>query len=158
MPQVLRERAIGILTAEMSTRAVARECYVHYATVSVWYPIGSYELVSSLQLPNGLGRGESRESCVLRKHAKPRCVLTHCSLNPKASCTNVSEETLSNWQPKSGCRHPTFHKESLENDEPRKSHRPNPPLTRMTLGQAYATQGAPSNGWLWQSLVSNLRL
>ncbi len=34
MPQVLRERAIGMLTAGMSTRAVARELNVHFSTVS----------------------------------------------------------------------------------------------------------------------------
>jgi hypothetical protein len=34
MSQVLRERAIGMLTAGMSTRAVARECYVHFSTIS----------------------------------------------------------------------------------------------------------------------------
>jgi hypothetical protein len=32
----------------------------------LWYPIGSYSLVSSLQLPYGLGSGEGREQCVLR--------------------------------------------------------------------------------------------
>jgi hypothetical protein len=44
------------------------------------YPIGSCSLVSSLQLPYGLERGEHREPCVLRKHdlAKPHCFLTHC--------------------------------------------------------------------------------
>ena len=30
-----------------------------------WYPIGSYSLVPSLQLPYGLVRGEGREPCVL---------------------------------------------------------------------------------------------
>ncbi len=34
MSQVLRERAIGMLTAGMSTRAVARELNVHYSTIS----------------------------------------------------------------------------------------------------------------------------
>ncbi|KAL0187812.1 hypothetical protein M9458_014911 [Cirrhinus mrigala] len=34
MLQVLRERAIGMLTAEMSTRAVARELNVHFSTIS----------------------------------------------------------------------------------------------------------------------------
>jgi hypothetical protein len=31
--------------------------------------------------------------------AKPLCFLTHCSHNLEASRTNVSEETLYNWQP-----------------------------------------------------------
>ncbi len=34
MPQVLREHAIGMLTAGMSTRAVARELNVHFSTIS----------------------------------------------------------------------------------------------------------------------------
>ena len=34
MSQVLRERAIGMLTAGMSTRAVAREFNVHFSTIS----------------------------------------------------------------------------------------------------------------------------
>ncbi len=34
MSQVLRERAIGMLTAGISTRAVARELNVHFSTIS----------------------------------------------------------------------------------------------------------------------------
>ncbi len=34
MSQVLRERVIGMLTAGMSTRAVARELNVHFSTIS----------------------------------------------------------------------------------------------------------------------------
>ncbi len=34
MSQVLRERAIGMLAAGMSTRAVARELNVHFSTIS----------------------------------------------------------------------------------------------------------------------------
>uniref|UniRef100_A0A9J7ZSL9 Transposase Tc1-like domain-containing protein n=1 Tax=Cyprinus carpio carpio TaxID=630221 RepID=A0A9J7ZSL9_CYPCA len=34
MSQVLRERAVGMLTAGMSTRAVARELNVHFSTIS----------------------------------------------------------------------------------------------------------------------------
>ncbi len=34
MSQVLRERVIGMLTAGMSTRAVAHELNVHFSTVS----------------------------------------------------------------------------------------------------------------------------
>ena len=43
--------------------------------------------------------------------AKPHCFLTHCSLNPEASSTNVSEETHYNWRPQ----------ESLEGDGTRTS-------------------------------------
>ena len=34
MPQALRERAIGMLTAGMSTRSVARAMNVHFSTIS----------------------------------------------------------------------------------------------------------------------------
>ncbi len=34
MAQILRERAIGMLTAGMSTRAVARELNIHFSTIS----------------------------------------------------------------------------------------------------------------------------
>ena len=34
MSQVLRERAIGMLTAGISTKAVARELNVHFSTIS----------------------------------------------------------------------------------------------------------------------------
>ncbi len=34
LPQVLRELAIGMLTAGMSTRTVARELNVHFSTIS----------------------------------------------------------------------------------------------------------------------------
>jgi len=34
MSQVLRERAVGMLTAGMSTRAVACELNVHFSTIS----------------------------------------------------------------------------------------------------------------------------
>ncbi len=34
MSQILKERAIGMLTAGMSTRAVARELNVHFSTIS----------------------------------------------------------------------------------------------------------------------------
>ncbi len=36
MSQVLRERAIVMLTAGMSTRAVTRELNVHFSTISVY--------------------------------------------------------------------------------------------------------------------------
>ncbi|KAL2099420.1 hypothetical protein ACEWY4_005900 [Coilia grayii] len=34
MPQNMRERAIGMLDAGMSVRVVARQCSVHYSTIS----------------------------------------------------------------------------------------------------------------------------
>ena len=68
---------------------------------NLWYPIGSYSLVSSLQLLYGLGRGEGREPRVLQKHnaTKPHCFLTQRPSKPEASRTNVSEETLYTCRP-----------------------------------------------------------
>jgi hypothetical protein len=112
-----------------------------YIFFMYFYPIGSYSLVPSLQLPYGLGRGDGRESCVPQNTAKP-----HCSLNLEANRTNVFEETLSSWRPGSACRPPGHHKELLERNGKRKpqpakpSLNPvdagsNPPLTRTSLGQ-----------------------
>uniref|UniRef100_A0A4W5L035 Uncharacterized protein n=1 Tax=Hucho hucho TaxID=62062 RepID=A0A4W5L035_9TELE len=74
--------------------------------------------------------------------AKSHCFLTYCSLNPETSRNNVSEETLSSWRPKSVCRRPARHKESLEHDETRKSRptkpSPNPdgagPIVHCLMG------------------------
>ena len=67
--------------------------------------------------------------------AKLHCFLTHWSLNPEASSTNVSEETLYNWQPKTACGRPACHKESLEHDGTRTSRSAKPsPITRTMLG------------------------
>ena len=53
-----------------------------------WYPIGSYSLVSSLQLPYGLRRGEGREPCVLRNTTLPSrtasCHNAHLTRKPAA--------------------------------------------------------------------------
>ena len=56
-----------------------------------WYSIVSnYYLVSSLQLPYGLGRDEGRKP---PKHnpTKPHCFLTQCASNPETSRPYVSE-------------------------------------------------------------------
>ena len=63
-------------------------------------------------------------------------------LNPKASRTNVSEDTPFNWRPRSACRRPTRHKESLERDELSKAlpAKPSPnlddaePIVRCPMG------------------------
>ena len=52
-----------------------------------WYPIGSYDLVSSLKLPWAGERRRSSHASSEMWTAKPCCFLTHCSLNPEASCT-----------------------------------------------------------------------
>ena len=59
----------------------------------------SYYLVSSLQLPYGLGRDEGRKPCVLRNTTKQHCFLTQRASNPEASRTNVSKETPCTWRP-----------------------------------------------------------
>jgi hypothetical protein len=80
-----------------------------------------FDLVSSLHLPNGLERGEGWEPCVLQNMSRQTALLNTHTLNLEARCTNVSEETLSNWWLKSACRRPAHHKESLEHDEPSKA-------------------------------------
>jgi hypothetical protein len=47
-----------------------------------WYPIGSYSLVSSLQLPYGLRRDEGREPCVLRNTTRISCTASKHSAHP----------------------------------------------------------------------------
>ena len=78
---------------------------------------------------------ERRRSRAARppKHdpTKPHCFLTNCSLNPEASRTDVSEESLHNWRPNSACMRLARHKESLERDGTRTSRdgpRPSPKL------------------------------
>ena len=41
----------------------------------LWYPIGSYSLVSLLQLPYGFGRGEGRDPCVLWNKTRQAALL-----------------------------------------------------------------------------------
>ena len=77
-------------------------------------------LVSSLQLPNGLGRGEAR---IMRPLKQVTLCLNTCLLKPEAS-TNVSAETPFNWRLRSACRCPAHLKESLECDEPWKAPQP----------------------------------
>ena len=59
----------------------------------------SYYLVSSQQLPYGLGRDEGWKSCVLRYTTQAALLLNTAPSNPEASHTNVSEETPCTWQP-----------------------------------------------------------
>uniref|UniRef100_A0AAZ3QIX5 selenide, water dikinase n=1 Tax=Oncorhynchus tshawytscha TaxID=74940 RepID=A0AAZ3QIX5_ONCTS len=61
-------------------------------------------------------RGEGREPCILRNPTKPHCFLTQCLLNPEASRTNVSEETLCTWQPRQRGLRPGPPQESLVRD------------------------------------------
>jgi hypothetical protein len=76
-------------------------------------PIGSYSLVSSLQLPYGLGKGEGQEPCIPRNTTQSsRTASWQCPLNLEASCINVSEET---------CTAPDPPQESLVHDSTRTS-------------------------------------
>ena len=84
----------------------------------MWYSI----LILSHRCNSPTGSGEVKvESCVLQNMTRQPALLNARSLNPKACRTNVSEETLFNWRPKSACRRPAHHKESLERDEPNKA-------------------------------------
>ena len=80
-----------------------------------WYPIGSYSLVPSLQLPYGHGRGEGWEPIHPPKHnpAKPHCFLTQYLLSLEASRTNVSEETPCTWRPCQHALRPARHRSRL---------------------------------------------
>ena len=81
-----------------------------------------------------VNRRVRRKSRAMRllKHSP---VKSHCSLNPEASRTNVSEETLSNWRPcQCACPWPATGVTSgkLDKDAPAGQTLPK---TLMTLGQ-----------------------
>jgi hypothetical protein len=60
-----RQTILGTQLRTSSEEHIYLFFYPFFSPIS-WYPIGSYSLVSSLQLPYKLGRGEGREPCVLR--------------------------------------------------------------------------------------------
>jgi hypothetical protein len=134
------EKYIGIYTQKKrKIQKVNERTTNHVFTATPSWICSSHRFNS----PTDLGE-PNVESHASSEHdpAKPHCFLTHCSLNPKASCTNVSEETLYSWQPKSVCRHPTRPKELLEFNGTRKSQPakpcPNPdntgPIVRRLMG------------------------
>jgi hypothetical protein len=84
-----------------------------------WY----YDLVSSLQLPKRLGRGEGR---VMRRPAKPR-FLTPVSLTRKPAAQMF-------W-------HLASHKESLERDKPSKAPPAKPSRRLANSAPPYGTPG-----------------
>ena len=91
-----------------------RNCILpHFSPQMLWYPI----TILSHHCNSPTDSGEEKvESCI-----RQTTLLNTRPLNPEASCTNVLEETLFNWRPKSACRCPAHHKESLERDEPSKA-------------------------------------
>jgi hypothetical protein len=106
----------------------------------LWYPIGSYSLVSSLKLLMRSRAGSPPK----HNPTKPHCFLTQCPLNPEASRTNVSEETQYTWRPCQRALRPARHRtqESLVRDGTRTSlpakPSPNPddagPIVRRPMG------------------------
>jgi hypothetical protein len=99
--------------------------------------IGSYSLVSSLQLQYGLGRGEGREPCVLHNTTQPsrtaswhNARLTRKQVTPM--CQRKHTVHLAIW---SACTAPGPPQESLERDGTRTSLPAKHSLTRTTLGQ-----------------------
>ena len=94
-------------------------------------------LVSSLQLPNGLRR--QRSSHVSSETCQTTFLNTR-QLNSEASRTNALEETPFNWRPRAACRHPSRHKSMMSQVKP---PWPNPPLTRTTLCQLCASRSQP---------------
>ena len=99
-------------------------------------PIGGYSLVSSLQLPYGLGRGKHREPCILRNTTLPsRTASWHTArLTLKPATPNVSEETPYSWRLKSACMRPACHKESLVRYGTRTSRPAKPSLNPDNAG------------------------
>ncbi|XP_071187506.1 uncharacterized protein [Salvelinus alpinus] len=108
-----------------------------------WYPIvSSYYLVSSLQLPYGLGRDEGREPCVLRNTTQ--LLLNTARIQPGSQphhCVRGNTVHLATW---SACTAPGPPQESLVRDETRISLPAKPSLTRTTLGQLCV---APWTSW-----------
>jgi hypothetical protein len=81
-----------------------------------------------------------------RNPANPHSFLTHFPLNPEASRTNVSEETVQ-LATEVSLHAPGFHKESIERDGTRTSQPAKlTPLTRIMLGQFCAIS---SVSWSW---------
>ena len=117
-----------------------------------WYPIGSYNLVSSLQLQYRLR--ERRRSRAMhppkQNPTKLHCFLTQYPTNLEASqCVGGNTVHLATV---SACTVPGPPQESLVRDETRISLLAKPSLTRKTLGQLCV---APRNSRSRQSLGAN---
>ena len=71
-----------------------------------WKPgIGIFlpRFLPNFVMDSGEAKVESHASSEKHDPAKPHCFMTHCLLNPEASRTNMSEETVS------ACMCPTRH-------------------------------------------------
>ena len=81
--------------------------------------------------------GEAKVESHASSETQPSQAAPTCQavLNPEASRTNVSEETLSSWRPESACRDLAQHKGALERDGTRKSLPAKPSPNPGTLGQ-----------------------
>ena len=110
-------------------------------------------LLSWLRCNSPTGSGEVKvESCVLRNMTR-KTALNIRLLNPKASRTNVLEETPFNCRPRSACSCPARYKESLERGEPSEALlaklSPNPddtgPIVRHPMGLPF-TAGCDTAG------------
>ena len=62
-----------------------------------WFPIGSYSLVSLLQLPYGLGRGEGREPCVLRNTTQPSRTASWHNAHPTWKPMQLHSNQVYGW-------------------------------------------------------------
>ena len=145
----------AFLTVRKNLMNYTQAKYKHSTTIRptnnsmlVFYPlflpnfvISNYDLVSSLQLPNGLRRGEVR---VMRNMTHQTALLNTRPLNPEAPMSQ--RKHCSTDDQKSACRRSARHQESLEGDEPSKAPpaKPSPNLTWMTLGP----MGLPGYGRL----------
>ena len=97
------------------------QVFPHFCCCCILF-LPDFDLVSTLQQTL-----EAKvESCALRNMNRQTALLKTRSLNPKASRTNVSEETPFSWRPQSVCRRLARHKESLELYEPSKAPRAKP--------------------------------
>jgi hypothetical protein len=87
--------------------------------------------------------------------SKQHCFLTQCPLNPKASHTNVSEETPYTWWPcQRACPWPAtgVARARWDKDIPAGQTLPYP---RRRWANCAPPHGSPGRGRLWQSLDSN---
>ena len=75
---------------------------------------------------------------------KAHCFLTHCSLNPEPRRANVSEETPYSWTTEVSV-HASGPPQGVAREQGHPG-RPNPPLTRATLGQLCAASWVSRSG------------
>ena len=109
------------------------------------------------KLPNGLGRNEGRESCVLQNTTQPSSLLLNTARIQPGSQQHQSvggnTVPLATW---AACTAPGPPQESLVRDETRISlQAKNPPLPGRREANCTQPHGPPGRGRLRQSLGSN---